>query len=434
MKINSNKYKRFITLVGVVASSITLIIFFVIGCLGFARPTESDRENRYLTEFPEFTWEAFFSGEYTSQISLWYSDTFPTRDGMIEANDFLHSLFGIASNKRAESSGVADELEAGKTMDNIDINDIQIELDPDAGKGGDVIEGFYCIGDTAYELYYFNEKNSKAYVSLVAKAQSKLEGKVKVYDMIVPLSYEFHLGSDVIKGLGASDCSNAIDYMYSGFDGTGVTTVDICTNMMKHKDEYMYFRTDHHWTALGAYYAYESFCKAKGITPTSLEDYQRLQFDGFLGTLYNKTSESALEKNPDYVEAFVPMGTNNIKVTEKNGSIKNYSIVNKATDSYYGTSTKYNCFIAGDNPLSEIHNPNINDGSTIVVVKESFGNAFVPFLVDSYEYVYVIDYRYFDGDLCDFALEKGADDLLFINNMIATSTGARLSELQGIIG
>ena len=205
--------------------------------------------------------------------------------------------------------------------------------------------------------------------------------------------------------------------------------------MMKHKDEYMYFRADHHWTARGAYYAYEAFCKTAGIKATPIEDYERLQFDGFLGTLYNHTKNENLAKNPDYVEAFLPIGTNSMIVTERSGKVvTSYSIVNKQTNAWYGTGAKYNCFIAGDNPLTEIHNPNKNDGSTIIVVKESFGNALVPFLVDSYEYVYVIDYRYFSGDLCDFALEKNADDILFINNVIATSTGVRLNELKDIIG
>lgn len=436
MNKNENKIKKLIMLGGIFLSAATLIIFFVIGCLWFARPTESVKENRALTKFPEFTWESFISGEYTSQISLWFSDTFPTREGMINANDGIHNLYGIISDERAESDGDADEIDKDKPMDKIDIDaNVNIELDANEGAGGETIDGFYCLGDTAYELYYFNKKNSEAYVQLISKVQSKLKGKVDVYSMIVPLSYEFHLGSDVIEDLGASDCSDAIDYMYSGFDDTGVKTVDICQSLMKHKNEYLYFRTDHHWTARGAYYAYESFCKTAGLAATPLSSYERLQFDGFLGTLYNHTNNNNLKKNPDYVEAFVPMGTNSITVTERNGNTSKFSIVNKATDSYYSAAgSKYNCFIAGDNPLSVIHNEKKSDGSTIVVVKESFGNALIPFLVDSYEFVYVIDYRYFNGDICDFANEKDADDLLFINNVIATSAGARLKELEKIIG
>ena len=111
-----------------------------------------------------------------------------------------------------------------------------------------------------------------------------------------------------------------------------------------------------------------------------------------------------------------------------------YQVVNRQTNAWYpAAGAKYNCFIAGDNPLSEIHNPNISDGSSIVVVKESYGNAFIPFLVDSYEYVYVIDYRYWSGDLADFVIDNGIDDVLFLNVVSNTSTSARLEELADII-
>ena len=111
-----------------------------------------------------------------------------------------------------------------------------------------------------------------------------------------------------------------------------------------------------------------------------------------------------------------------------------YQIVNKQTAAWYpAAGAKYNCFIAGDNPFSEIKNPEINDGSSIVVIKESYGNAFVPFLVDSYSTVYVIDYRKWNGHLADFVSENSIDDVLFLNVVNTTSTGARLRELQSII-
>ena len=423
----------------IIITSSTLVVFFLIGCLWFLRPDVSESEKRTLTPFPEFTWESFFSGQWTSDLNLWYSDTYPLREGMIGANDAINNLYGFKSDTYSQSNGTADELDADKEIDSDKLNTDNIiiddgeENDANAGNNGEMIGGFYCVGDTAYELYYFSENNSIAYVNLINRAAEKLKGKVKVYDMIVPLAYEFALGDNVVKAEGASDCSDAIDYMYKGLSNN-VTKIDICKNMRRHKDEYMYFRTDHHWTALGAYYAYEAFCASKGIDATPLSDYEKLEFEGFLGTLYDKTKNNNLYKNPDTVFAYVPMGTNSIEVLDRNGKTNTYSIVNKATDSWYPkANSKYNCFIAGDNPLSTIHNEKKTDGSTIVVVKESFGNAFIPFLVDSYEYIYVVDYRYFDGDLCEFAKEKNADDLLFINNVIATSTGARLNELKDII-
>ena len=82
---------------------------------------------------------------------------------------------------------------------------------------------------------------------------------------------------------------------------------------------------------------------------------------------------------------------------------------------------KYNCFIGGDNPYTEIYNPTITDGSSCVIIKESYGNAFVPFLVDHYQTIYVIDYRYYQGNLTQFIQEHGVNDLIFLNNADALS-------------
>ena len=140
-----------------------------------------------------------------------------------------------------------------------------------------------------------------------------------------------------------------------------------------------------------------------------------------------------MRNNPDYVEAFVPNGINEEKVYDSNGQlIGEYAIVYTKADKY-DAGNKYLTFIAGDQPLIEIHNPKIKDGSSIVVVKESYGNAFVPFLVDSYEYVYVIDYRAWSGSLADFVVENGIDEVLFLNVVSNTSTAARLKELAAII-
>jgi hypothetical protein len=231
--------------------------------------------------------------------------------------------------------------------------------------------------------------------------------------MIVPLHYQIALSEDTVQKYGASDCQEAIDYMYGNL-ADGVKGVDTLPDLISHNTEYLYFRTDHHWTARGAYYAYVAFCREKGIAPTPLGDYQRLQFDGFLGTFYNNADLKqpvAMRDNPDYVEAFVPIGTNDEIAYDSNGKkTAEYSIVYKGADKYTA-GNKYLCFIAGDLPLIKIHNESKNDGSSIVVIKESYGNAFVPFLVDSYEYVYVIDYRQWSNHLADFVVDNGTGSL-----------------------
>ena len=406
----------------ILAVGVTVIIF-LIGLAFFARPTVSENEKRELTEFPKFTFEAFLSGEYTSQISLWFSDTFPLRETMIEANGSLQSLYGIR-DEQVIGGGEADDIPAGPA---------DIVFNPTDDGKGENFDGMYINGDTAYQLYFFNKQNSDSYVALINKFAESIEGKAQVYDMIVPLHYQIALSKDTVNKYGASDCKETIDYMYGNL-ADGVISVDILANLISHNDEYLFFRTDHHWTARGAYYAYIAFCDKKGIEPTALDNYQRLQFDGFLGTFYaNAKQPLAMKQNPDYVEAFVPIGINKETVYDSNGSkLAEYAIVYTKADKY-DAGKKYTTFIGGDQPLIEIHNPSVTDGSSIVVVKESYGNAFVPFLVDSYEYVYVIDYRQWSGDLADFVIAKGIDDVLFLNVVSNTSTSARLKELSEII-
>lgn len=414
--------------------SLVLIVFFIVGCAFFARPKVSEIEKRELNKFPSFNMNDFLSGKYTSDISLWYSDTYPTREGMISASDAIKSLYGIKGSQFSSGNSSGDDIpDTPMNPNKPSDTDSPNPPDDENHEKGEQIGAFYVRGDTAFELYHFNQLNSQRYASLINSAADSLSGKAHVYDLIVPLSYTFAFNSDELSSTGASDCEKAISYIYSGLS-QNVSAVNICQNMHSHKNEYLYYRTDHHWTARGAYYAYESFCSAKGISPTPLSSYERLEFGGFLGTLYADTKANALKNNPDTVEAFVPMGTNIASVTERNGNITKYSIVNKQTDKFYANAaSKYNCFIAGDNPLTEIHNPDKTDNSSIVVIKESFGNAFVPFLVDSYEYVYVIDYRYFSGNLYDFVTSHNVGDVLFINNVIATSTSARLNEMEKII-
>ena len=406
----------------ILAVSVTIVIF-IIGLAFFARPTRSENEKRELTPFPTFTLDSFLNGEYTAQISLWFSDTYPLREQMISANSAIQSLYGI-KDEQVIGGGDADEIPTGPA---------DIEFNPTDDGKGDTFEGTYINGDTAYQLYFFNKQNSDSYVALINEFAAQVEGKAQVYDMIVPLHYQIALSEETVKKYNASDCGEAIKYMYGNLSG-GIKSVDVLPNLLRHNDEYLYFRTDHHWTARGAYYAYLAFCKEKGIEPTPLDNYKRLQFDGFLGTFYaNAKQPAAMKNNPDYVEAFLPIGTNRGDVYDSNGNYVDwYAIVYSRADKY-DAANKYLAFMGGDHPLTEIHNPNIADGSSIVVIKESYGNAFVPFLVDSYEYVYVIDYRQWNGKLSDFVIEKGIDDVLFLNVVSNTSTSQRLKELSEII-
>lgn len=422
--MNEN-FKKITDKIKIVLFILAMAIFFVIGLLFFLRPKTSETEKRTLTKFPELSASEFLSGEWTANINLWYADTYPLRESMIKANRKLESLYGIGS-EMVYGSGVAEDIpEVGGDI---------VFIPTDDGKG-DAIDGLYVNGDTAYELYYFVKQSSDNYVYLINSFAKQMGNKVNIYNMLVPKHSQIGLSDETIEKFGASDCEEAIEYMYGNMSDN-ITPIRIIPELAKHSNEYLYFRTDHHWTARGAYYAYVAFCKEKGITPTALDAYQSVKFSGFLGTLYssplNKKPE-AMANNPDTVEAFIPIGTNTAEVYDANGKFAGeYAVVYKGAGKY-SASDKYLCFIAGDQPLTKIHNDKIKDGSSIVVIKESYGNAFVPFLVDSYEHVYVIDYRKWNGNLASFVTENNIDDVLFLNVVGNSSSSNNISALRSII-
>ena len=412
-----------------------LCVGFILGLCWFIRPTESETEKRELTKFPTFTVESFLSGEFTDQVSLWYADTFPGREGLIKAYHGVESLFGLRGEQFRQGE-LGDEVPEGQMPD----GPVEPDRPTDGGEGGEKVGGYYLSGDTAYELYAYSESGARTYASLMNRAAVTLEGKANLYDLVVPLHYSFALSAEVQDSMSLPDAGKFIPYVYSGMNSE-VNTVDVYTALMAHKDEYIYFRTDHHWTATGAYYAYEAYCEKAGITPTPLDSYEKLSFGGFLGTLYSKTGQpAAMGNNPDTVEAYVPKGTNDMYTYDESGerTLWRGGVVRRETDTVYvAASSKYNCFIVGDNPLTEIHNENVSadrKGTTVLLVKESFGNAFAPFLVDSYEYVYVVDYRYYKGGtLSELVADKGVDDVIFLNNVVAATGSARLAEMEDFI-
>ena len=164
--------------------------------------------------------------------------------------------------------------------------------------------------------------------------------------------------------------------------------------MLKHNAEYIYFRTDHHWTQTGAYYAYEEFAKMKGIEPVKLSDMDKVDYDGFIGSFYFSGGKpQSMKQNPDLIQAYKSKDTNEINYLDKNQQPVKWQVISDVTTWMAGA--KYSTFIGGDNMVSVIDNPNISDGNNVLLIKESYGNSFAPFLIHHYDKVFIVDYRYF---------------------------------------
>jgi len=277
----------------------------------------------------------------------------------------------------------------------------------------------YIAENRGFTLYYFYKKGADLYASMLNTVAKKIGNSATIYDIVVPNSFGVNLDEDIQKNMNTSNQGEAINYIYKKLNKS-IKTVETYNQLRNHNSEYLYFKTDHHWTALGAYYVYRSFCETKGIHPHELGDYKKKKFPDFLGSFYAYSNQSkALKKNPDTVEAYIPIATNKEKITPREGKPYQYDIISDANK--FSSANKYLAFIGGDQPLIEINNPKLKDDSSCIIIKESYGNAFVPFLVDHYQYVYVVDYRYYTGDVAKVAAKHTNTDIIFLNNTAATS-------------
>ncbi len=288
------------------------------------------------------------------------------------------------------------------------------------------------IGNAGYEYYTYVPKKAGIYTALINDAAAKLPENVSVYSIVAPISSGITLPDNFKEELNNSDMAESLAALSAQFS-SDVVNVELYDIMMQHRDEYIYFRTDHHWTARGAYYAYVKFCEAKGITPHALEEYKPREFPGFLGSFYKDCDHAPeLGDTPDTVEAFYPVGENiKLNFTDTKGQSYDWPIISNVENS--PASLKYSTFAAADNPYTLITNADITDGSSLVVVKESYANALIPFLADHYQTIHVIDYRYWKGSLNTFVSKNGVTDVMFMNNISMTRSDYLIGKLSQIL-
>ncbi len=303
-------------------------------------------------------------------------------------------------------------------------------------KSGEVItyqNGVMRVDNSAFEPYAYFHSVSKNYADIVNYVQRQLDGVCDVYAIPIPNAYGIVFPDDVRKKVNYNSQNDAIDNLKKLFN-ENIKVVDCYDNLMKHRNEYIYFRTDHHWTQLGAYYAYESFCEVKNVNYFPLEGRKISEFSGFLGSLYRNSSgkDPMLGNTPDTVIAYHPVSEDaKMKFTDTNGVVYNWDIIHDVTN--YPVSEKYSTFAASDSPYAVFNNPQVTDGSSCIIIKESYGNAFVPFLVDHYSTIYEIDYRYWNGNIIDFAKEMQVNDVIFVNNLSMIGSNYLIAKMSALI-
>lgn len=440
----------------ILSIAVCVAILFVLGILAWAlpQPTYSEQERRDLEQMPEFTVESFFAGEYTAKIELSYADTFAFRDQFVKAKALIenargiHSegtLYGNVPNKNNDedleskpssdtettpdnNSSVPETPTTSESSQSQSESSSTSSEEPDDGVEGEMVDGLFVYKGMGFELFGGSKKASAYYASVINKYREALPDSVNVYNMVVPKHAEFALPKKY-KNLANSE-KDAIDDIYSQLE-SGITAVDAYSVLKEHSGEYIYFNTDHHWTGLGAYYAYTAFTEAAGLTHYDYSDYTKHTIEGFLGTLYSSSNDPAMEKNPDYVE-WCEFPVENQTWQYKKGDLENYYSTTVMA-SYAKGAYSYGVYLGGDYPLTIVKTSGVNSGRKCVIIKESYGNALSTYIASAFDETYIVDERYYDGNIVDLINERGITDVLIINNVSASNTNYHIANIESLL-
>lgn len=438
--------------------------FLVLGILTLVawllplRPTVSAKEKRTLEPFPAFSLAAVADGSYFSDISLWFSDTFPGRDGWILAAQRLEALYGDTSIAVYGSASAGDKIPA-VTEETPAPETPAADASPTAapeetavpaataeptptpepewgGKNPEdeevSLSAVIQIGDSAYDYAYFSQYYADLYAANVTRAAELLEGKCRVFDVFRLHGTTIMLPREYREEIGVACEEDILAYVNSQM-GENVYCVDTFTPLVAHNSEYLYFRTDHHWTALGAWYAYEEWAKMAGFTPVTLDRYEEIVQEPFLGSFYYKAHQSSALL-PDQVYGYVPPGDVHLYINQGHNDTLTYRGYEQTLITNIHGTDKYLCFLTGDFPLCTFVNNDITDGSACLLVKDSNGNPFGYYLTQHYQYVYVMDYRkYVNHTLTRFVDYYDVDDVIFCLSSDQAQSGGGNKLLNGLI-
>ncbi|GIO34538.1 MULTISPECIES: DHHW family protein [Paenibacillus] len=351
-----------------------LLLFFVslIAIFNIASPDRafSESENRMLVQLPRFSLKALLSGTFTSDFEKYVSDQFAFRDLWIGAKTDTDRLLG-----KKESNGVY----LGK-----DGYLIQKFVPPAEGDLEAKMEAVHAFDDATPGL--------RKYAMIVPTAAAVLQDKLPKYAETGV--EEAYLGQ--IRQKLPSD----------------IRFVDVFPALYAERDQPIFYKTDHHWTTQGAHAAYLELCKQMGLKPQNEEGFRIRQVTGgFYGSLYSKSGFRHLR--PDGIQLYLPKEQEKYTVT--------YVGEGQTSDSLYAMDQlqkkdKYAVFLNGNHALIRIQSARPN-GKKLLVVKDSYANSFIPFLLGHFGEIDVADLRYYEDDLAAFVKEQGIQDMLLLYNV-----------------
>lgn len=342
--------------------------------IDFAVPDRifSEQENRKLAQKPSFSLETLLDGTFAKAYEAWVTDQVPGRDLFISVKTAVQKLSG-----QKEANGVY------------------------------FAEENTLIERHAPESVDLDKAKAKA-ERMLAQAQQLQESVTgQVGLMLVPAADGVQTERLPAFSVDFDQLSWIADVEKRAKD-VGMTVVDVDSALLSHAEEEIYYGSDHHWTTLGAFYGYQALAESFGLAEVSLADYERTEvLDTFWGTLQSKVN---LPVKRDVIEIFSRAGEGEHPTV--------FVYENRESSSCYfperlKTKDAYAYFLDGNYPLLEVEGDGPKE-RTIFLIKDSYANCFVPFLTRDYGKIWVLDRRYYRGDVAELVAQHGPVDVLYL--------------------
>lgn len=344
-----------------IITSFFCLLLAVSALIGLLMPDRyySECEKRTLTQKPKFTVANFISGEFSDELEKYLTDQVPLRDGWVTMKTYMELAIG-----KRESVGV-----------------------------------YICKDKYLMDKFTsYSKKQLVANAAALVDLQEKLAAEgISMNTILVPMAAQV-LTDKLPAYAPVADYAAILQVLTDA----GVDTTDVLSALVAHSSENIYYRTDHHWTSLGAYYAY---CAWRGIEPNVDEWTQEVLCDDFYGTTWNKVplpTVPAEEITAWYKHI-------NRSVSYNNGQYETDSIYERK---YLSGSDQYAVFLNSNQAQTVIEGS--GKSGKLLLIKDSYGNTFSQFPVEDYAEVHVLDLRFFKGDVTEYAKENGITDTLVL--------------------
>ncbi|MDE6727054.1 MAG: hypothetical protein K2J80_03820 [Oscillospiraceae bacterium] len=281
---------------------------------------------------------------------------------------------------------------------------------PNNSQVGEITEGILVLdGGQGIMLYGMEWDIGRSHAAAINKYKEQLGENVNVFSMIVPTQLSFYL-PERYSDLSDGELAHIKD-VNKHF--SGIIPIDAFSALKDHVGEDIYYRTDHHWTQLGAYYAAKSFAETALVPFDNLLAYEKHEKDGYLGSFYGGSNEHPeIKNNPETFMWFVPKR----KVTT---TYYDQKCENGYEGSYFFEPEDFNAssqwlftYMSGDGNVVHVKTE-LDTGRRLMILKDSYADSFAPCLFGSFDDIWIADIRFCGISTVELAKDKGITDLLF---------------------